>query len=741
MKLTIGTYPIEPGQTVWVACQAERADGTPREDTLPASWQFNQGNNSYWSASIGPFGDGDRVRYRLHGRSGGAEVASEEFAFVVGPKLHVALLWHMHQPLYKDLASKRPQGSYRLPWVRLHAIRDYYAMAALVGQHPEVHLTINLVPALLWQIEDYVERNATDRALDLTLKPSKKLTNAEQAYVLEHFFEAHWHQQIFPYPRYHELFQRQIEGAAFSDQDFNDLKMWFNLCWFAPELQAQDASMPDGSIVSIRRLFEKGTGFTAEDIEQMVAQQYAIMRNIVPVHRALQDRGQIEVSTTPFYHPILPLLDDTDRATIDREGSTRPARFSYPEDARAQVGRAVEYYREKFGRAPSGMWPAEGAVSPSAVALFEAAGITWIATDRGVLQRSGRWGYRVDDPNVLCRPYRTGDGGQGVSIFFRDTKLSDRIGFHYQAYDDAERAAAEFIAEIKACFAHQVDDPQNRILSIILDGENAWSAYRESARPFLHALYRRLGTDPEIRTVTFSEFLEGNPARSVLPHPAASQEKVYDLFCGSWIDEAGSRSGVDLGTWIGEPEENRAWELLGEARGELSKRGATPERDPASFESLYAAEGSDWFWWYGDDQSAEHDSEFDDLFRGHLKQVYRGMGRTPPRHLAQPLVPRIVVWSFEHPIGTIERSDRLAIQTHCRGVLMWAVNDEEVPQRAELTAGGGVMAGVRRYRLTLGPFQAGVTEIRFTFRCAEKDCSGDRLCCVPRPYTVRVARD
>lgn len=740
VELTIGTYPVEPGQTVWVTSQAERAGGAQHENQVSALWRFNQDNNSYWSASLGPFADGDRMRYRIHGRSGDAEVASEEFAFVVGPKLHLALLWHMHQPLYKDLASKRPQGSYRLPWVRLHAIRDYYAMAALVAQHPEVHLTINLVPSLLWQIEDYVERNATDRALDLTLKPSKKLTGEEKAFILEHFFEAHWHNQIFPYPRYYELFQRQIEGAAFSDQDFDDLKMWFNLAWFAPELLDQDASMPDGSIVSLKGFVEQGAGFGDADIEQMVAHQYTLMRNIVPLHRALQDRGQIEVSTTPFYHPILPLVYDSDQATIDREGSAHPARFSSPEDARAQVRRAAEYYRARFGRFPRGMWPAEGAVSSPVADVFAEAGIAWIATDRGVLQRSGRWGYRGDDPNVLCRPYRTGDGGPGVSIFFRDTELSDRIGFHYQAYDDAEQAAADFIAEIKTRFARRVDDPPQRVLSVILDGENAWSAYRESARPFLHALYRRLGADPEIRTVTFAEFLEGNPARRLAPHPTSSHEKVYDLFCGSWIDEMGSRPGVDLGTWIGEPEENRAWELLGEARQALYEGAAALESHPASFESLYAAEGSDWFWWYGDDQSAGQESEFDELFRTHLKHIYRGLGRRAPRHLSQPLVPRTVVWSFEHPIGTIERPDRLAIQTHCRGVLTWAVNDEETEQRAELVAVGGVMAGIRRYRLTLGPFPDDVERIRFVFRCAERGCSGDRLCCAQRTYTVRIAR-
>ena len=229
------------------------------------------------------------------------------------------------------------------------------------------------------------------------------------------------------------------------------------------------------------------------------------------------------------------------------------------------------------------------------VPLFPKSGVGWIATDAGVLARSGRWGYRAEDPDVLCQPYRAEEGPQALSVYFRDAWLADHIGFHYQAYADYRTAAGEFLAQIKERFARRVTGDDDRVLTVVLDGENAWSAYREDARSFLHALYGLLERDAEIQTVTFAEYLDGNAARGVHPHRLESQAKVYDLFTGSWIDEMGSAPGVDLGTWIGEGEENRAWELLGVARDEIDRRGATPEDVPAAFEALYAAEGSDWF--------------------------------------------------------------------------------------------------------------------------------------------------
>jgi len=710
VTLYIGTWPTEPGQAVWVTYRVAHSDRTSEAGQVEALWQRNEGVNSYWRAEIGPFAEGDRVAYTVHGRSPAGDVTRPTAEFQVGPKLYLAILWHQHQPIYKDTAHPEQAGSYIHPWVRLHAIRDYYSMAALVAEHPGLHLTINLTPSLLWQIEDYVERGATDWSLELTLKPAEALTDEEQEQVLCTFFDAHWHNQIFSHPRYKELFLQRREDQPFTVQDLRDLQMWFNLAWFGQEFRDGEVRLATGEIASVRRFVEQERDFSTADIQAMVAEQYKIMQAVIPIHRQLQERGQLEVSTTPFYHPILPLLADTDQATIDRPGTTHPRRFAHPEDAEAQVRLAIECYQRCFGRPPRGMWPAEGAVSQFVIPFFARHGVRWIATDRGVLARSGRWGYDADNPNVLCQPYRAEEGDYAVSVFFRDTRLSDAIGFRYHGYADYDQAAEDFVREIKERFVWQVTgDPsagsgqaEDRVLAIVLDGENAWGSYREDARPFLHALYGLLERDAEVRTVTFSEYLEGNPARGIAPHPLEGQTKVYDLFTGSWIDENASLPGVDLGTWIGEEEENQGWELLGQTRDFLGQTGATPETAPAAFQALYMAEGSDWFWWFGEDQDSGNDDEFDDLFRTHLKNVYRGLGVKPPAELDRHIVPHAVLWTFARQVSRVQQGDRLTVRANCPGVLTWRLDDGEpqtadtsAPLSARMVLAGGVMAGVR----------------------------------------------
>ena len=501
IRLTIGTWPIEPGQPVRVTYQIGHPDGLNEEGRVEGVWQRNEGANSYWQADLGPFARGDQVTYTVSGRSVDSEVAGPEDSFPVGAKLYLALLWHQHQPLYKDLAHPSPAGSYVHPWVRLHAIRDYHSMAALVAEHPNVHLTINLTPILLWQIQDYVEGQASDRALELTLKPAEALTGTERHQLLATFFDADWHHQIFPHPRYEELFIQCREGRSFTSQDLRDLQMWFNLAWFGQELRGAGVRLTTGEFVSVRRFVEQGRDFSVADIRSMVAEQYKIMRAVVPLHRQLQERGQIEVATSPFAHPILPLLLDTDRATIDRPGASYPRRFAHPEDAEAQVNLAVEQYRRCFGRRPRGMWPAEGAVSQSIIPVLARHGVRWIASDRGVLSRSGRWGYDAADPDVLCQAYRAEEGEHAVSLFFRDTELSDAIGFRYASYSDYAAAAHDFLKEIKERFARRASHG-NRLLTVALDGENAWGVCREDAWPFPHELYSLLERDPDVETVT-----------------------------------------------------------------------------------------------------------------------------------------------------------------------------------------------------------------------------------------------
>lgn len=647
--------------------------------------------------------------------------------------LYLAILWHQHQPFYKDTSRRNPRGSYVQPWVRLHAIRDYYSMAAIVAEHPGVHLTINLTPALLWQIDDYLEREATDRALELTLRDPAAMAKDEREQLLGNFFDADWHNQIFPHTRYRELFLQRREGERFDDQDVLDLQMWFNLAWFGKEFREGEVPLPTGEVASVRRFVERENKFTKVDVKAMVGEQYKILRAVVPMHRVLQERGQLEVSTTPFSHPILPLLVDTDRATIDRLGAGYPRRFSHPEDAEAQIRLAIDLYERHFGARPRGMWPAEGAVAQFAIPFFARNEIRWIASDQGVLARSGRWGYRADEPDVLCQPYRVEEGDQAVSVFFRDTALSDAIGFRYSSYGDPAQAAADFIRAIEDRFAATDRD---RLLTIALDGENAWGAYRDDARPFLHALYGMLESETAIRTVTFSEYLDGDPARGIRPHPLETQTRVFDLFTGSWIDESGSAQGVDLGTWIGEPEENLAWELLGSARDFLTRTGATPESAPAAFLALYMAEGSDWFWWFGDDQDSGRNEEFDDLFRTHLKNVYRGLEVRPPRELDVHIVPHVAIWTFVQPAKSVLQGDRLRVLTNCPGVLHWQLDGGE-PQSAPLVPVGGVMAAAHRYHMTLGPLH-GPQVLRFRFQCTHPGCDGKDVCCNPAAHEVEL---
>ena len=324
--------------------------------------------------------------------------------------VHLALLWHHHQPLYRTPGSSGTRGSLARPWVRLHAIRDYYAMAARVAEWPELRITFNLTPVLLEQLDDYVERGRTDRALELTRMSPERIGDPEEEEILGSFFDADWHNQISPHPRYQELFELRRDGGVFEEQDLRDLRMWYNLAWFGSEFRTGPVVLATGEEVDVHRFVEMGRGFTEEHLREMVDAQYRIMRAVVPIHRELQEAGRIEVVTTPYFHPILPLLIDTDSATLDRPGAGLPSRFAFPEDAREQVRRAVHDYERRFAGPPDGMWPSEEAVSEEAIRIMADEGIRWTITDQGVLARSGRWGYDVDDPAVSDRPYRLPTG-------------------------------------------------------------------------------------------------------------------------------------------------------------------------------------------------------------------------------------------------------------------------------------------------------------------------------------------
>lgn len=545
--------------------------------------------------------------------------------------LHVALIWHMHQPYYKDPAT----GVYRLPWVRMHAVKDYYDMAAMLEAYPDMKVTFNLVPSLLMQLEDYVERGAKDVYQILTEKRPDRLTNDEKEFILRRFFDANWDNLIKRYPRYWELLQKRGTAGTdadiararetFTEQDFLDLQVWFNLAWIDPDLIREDPVMT--------ALVAKGRRFTEADKRAVLDKHLEIMRRVIDVYRRLMEKGQIEVITSPFYHPILPLVWDTNAARIASPSLKLPSHgFAQPGDVVAQLDRAVAFYRERFGRDPAGLWPSEQAVGQGIVTYVASAGFEWMVSSEGVLARSlgvelrGTSGELLR-PDVLYRPYWVQAGDRRVAILFRDIVLSDRIGFTYSGMP-AARAVDDLVGYLRAVQRRLADRPGDYVVTIALDGENAWEWYANDGKEFLDGLYRRLSTDPLLKPVTVSEYLEAHP-------PADTIER---LWTGSWIAD-------NLETWIGEEEENRAWDYLYEARTALVRYQALHYGEPgadariqAALEHLYAAEGSDWFWWYGADQDSGNDAAFDALFRAHLAAVYEAIGEPVPDYLSLPIV-------------------------------------------------------------------------------------------------------
>ncbi len=545
----------------------------------------------------------------------------------------------MHQPYYKDPLT----GIYRLPWVRLHGTKDYLDMVKILEDFPNIHQTFNLVPSLLEQIIDYTENNAKDRHLELTLKSPSDLTESEKIFIIENFFLANWDRMIKPFPRYYELLVKRgfrfVKGDAkriskyFSDNDIRDLQALFNLSWIDPLFRNTDPAL--------KELVRKGRGYSEEDKNIIIQKQLDILKEIIPEYKKMSLKGQIELTVSPFYHPILPLIWDTGIAKIAMPDVKMPKkRFSYPEDAIKQIKMALDYFENIFGYKPSGMWPSEGSVSEDVVRAIGKEGIKWIATDEEILSRSlqrplrSPEGYLIDAQG-LYSTYQFSD----VSIVFRDHKLSDLIGFVYSGWK-TEKAVNDFIERLIQ-IRNSLPKDKPYIVSIILDGENAWEYYQNDGHDFLKGLYNTLSNDHRFKTVTISEFLNEHPKK----------EPLSRLHAGSWIN-------ANFGIWLGHEEDNLAWDYLSKTREDLEKFSKTyKDMDLAdAWKAMYAAEGSDWNWWYGDEHVTETQEEFDELFRGYLMKVYKAMGKDIPHYLYIPIliedrkvIPTTVARGFIYP--------------------------------------------------------------------------------------------
>ena len=523
----------------------------------------------------------------------------------------VAILWHMHQPFYEDLVTHE----HILPWVRLHALKDYYGMVALMREFPEVKVTFNLVPSLLVQLEAFAADRAKDRSLELSLKPADALDSGDRAFMLQHFFHAQQQRMIDAYPRYGELHRRRQDAhASFSVDELRDLQVWHKLAWINPFYFDSD--------VRIRRLVSKGRDFSESDKAVLREVELEILNRVVPEYRAAAERGQIEISASPFYHPILPLLCDTDVYLQTHPNARTPRqRFQHPEDAAEQLERAAAYHERVFGRRPVGLWPSEGSVSNAMAPLVGKAGFRWMATDELILARtlgatfSRDGGGNVEQPERLYAPYTLKVGDASVACVFRDHVLSDLIGFAYAGWS-ADAAADDFVNRlVEAGRRYRArTGGGDAVVPIILDGENAWEYFEGGGRPFLRALYRRLTGHPELKTVTMREATEG------------ATRELTTIFPGSWID-------ANFYIWIGHADDQLAWSQVADARQAFATVPANAPARDAAYEEILVAEGSDWCWWYGDDHSSANDLDFDNLFRRHLRNAYQLLGKQVPDEL------------------------------------------------------------------------------------------------------------
>ena len=551
--------------------------------------------------------------------------------------IYLAIIWHQHQPVY----FKDPEtGIYAKPWVRVHATKDYVDMAAMLQEYPDIHVTFNLTPSLIRQVDDFVA-GAKDLYWVTAEVPADQLNEDQQQFLLDRFFDTN-RKIIARFPRYQQLLQMRDGGQEFTTQDYLDLQFMFNLAWVDPEWLEEEP---------LAELVAKGRNYTEEDKATLFAEHARLISEVIPIHKQLQEAGQIEVTMTPFAHPILPLLVNNDLALQALPDLEMPATdFVYGQDAVAQVNLGVQLYQDHFGVAPRGMWPAEGSVSEDIISMVSKAGIQWMASDEGVLAASlGMGSFTRDsaevvtDPDTLYRPYYVqGIQGDPVAIVFRDVVISDKVGFTYSGVG-GQAAAQDFVNRIHAIrdalIAEGAQGPN--LVSVILDGENAWEYYENDGKEFLNSLYTLLSEDELIKTVTPSEFLAMAP----------EQSEIDDLWAGSWISH-------DFSTWIGEDEENRAWEYLAETRAMLAKyeqgtRTTSAENLALAQTSMYIAEGSDWFWWYGSDQNSGSDDAFDQQFRDTLRQVYVAVGEEPPTFLDVPVIPQSPVSADQASTGLI----------------------------------------------------------------------------------------
>ena len=550
--------------------------------------------------------------------------------------LQVAFVWHMHQPYYKDDLT----NTYLLPWVRLRSAKDYFKMPALLDAYPKIRATFNLVPSLLAQIEDYGKEESVDLFLNLSKRDAGELTAEERGFIIRWMRESPRALRVQQSPRYLELASRGAE-AQFTTQDMRDLQVWFNLAWCDPAWAESDPRLAE--------LKRRDRDFSEADKDPLFEAQMEIMAKVIPKYRELADRGQAELTFSPYYHPILPLLAHVDSARTANPQIQLPDRhFSHREDAQRQIELGQGLFERLVGRRPTGMWPSEMAVGESVIGLATQANLDWMISDEEVLARSLDTNFyrdgegRVNAPDQLYRPFKVEREGRSLSMVFRDSQISNSIGFDYQRMSSVD-GARNLVGRLKRIREQQGD--KDYLAVVALDGENAWEFYPRDGHDFLNAVYTELEASPEIVTTTVSDFIREHPPQQSLRH----------LHTGSWI-------GASLDTWIGDPEHNIAWELLADTRSWLEEQSLQkPQQADAAalgWREILITEGSDWFWWFSRKHDSGMDTIWDNQFRLHLRNVYKLMGQRAPARLFQPIIQRTPTSERQVPAESISPKSR-----------------------------------------------------------------------------------
>ncbi|MDQ6998474.1 MAG: glycoside hydrolase family 57 protein [Mariprofundus sp.] len=541
--------------------------------------------------------------------------------------LSVIFYWHMHQPFYCEADT----GRYHLPWVYLHAMKDYTDMAEILSQIPDAKAVINYVPSLVAQIEDYAEHlrdylNGTQHDLNDPLLASLahkqgQLQQQDHAYLLESCFRLNHERNLHRYPDFSRLWNmaehaKSHDAVEYLGESFySDLVTWYHLAWLGETVRQRN--------FVARRLIEKGTGFTYQDRRDLLTLIASLLAEIPSMHRDLVASGQVELTTTPYAHPIIPLMLDFNTALETVPDAMIPAE-QYPggrERAQDHIDLARSHHAERFGSVPAGCWPAEGAVSKDTLAMLGESGFQWCATGESVLHHSMKFNIREQQGNRdLYHPWLVGDGDQEITCFFRDDRLSDLLGFEYSRWD-CQDAINNFMHEL-AGIHHRTKGMEAPVVSIIMDGENAWEHYHENALPFLTQLYQSIIDHEDYNLTTFSDYLAASPAT----------DKLDKLTAGSWVYG-------NLSTWIGDRAKTRAWELLIDAKKAFDAHAdaLNAEQKADATEQLRICEGSDWCWWFGDYNPGAAVRDFDQLYRRHLKKLYQLLGCIAPASLDEDI--------------------------------------------------------------------------------------------------------